>query len=500
MNENIPPGQQIREHSGLENEESAGLAAKARICEENLLDLKNKYLSLQDELETERKKIADMKSLFSSEEISAPNEPHIQEVREFIIDKLIRFLDELDIYPEEYELFKEITENLEYWINLKRKPWLEDKVVIAVMGKFSSGKSSIINKILGENLLPVDIEPATAVSTYISFGKELSIKYSLQEGSIRQTSAETFKSISKSAFDEINLASLIKYFVIEYPAHLNLRNISILDTPGYDSRDIDDKTKALAVVSECDYVFWIVDINDGQIKRDALEFIKQNLLDKTLYVIISKADTKPTPRQREDVREQIAETLTKAGIPFEGVILFSNKKPELMADLVSAMHDAPLIAKEDFYNMIDYRIRETKEKVKEKISALKQEIGELDKKNGEMEDRINTFVKRADSSREDTDRIKVDLTEYINKRFDSGPLGIVYGGNHANFVSLYSKFIRSYIATISDYRSAIDGITINTSLGIQKNQLDICNATLDKFEKALHNIHQLENEFWKLIN
>jgi predicted GTPase len=43
-------------------------------------------------------------------------------------------------------------------------------VDVAVLGQFKSGKSSFLNSLLGEDLLPVDVLPVTAVITRIGFG------------------------------------------------------------------------------------------------------------------------------------------------------------------------------------------------------------------------------------------------------------------------------------------------------------------------------------------
>jgi GTP-binding protein EngB required for normal cell division len=45
-----------------------------------------------------------------------------------------------------------------------------DQVDVVVLGRFKSGKSSLLNALLGRNVLPIDVLPATAVVTCISSG------------------------------------------------------------------------------------------------------------------------------------------------------------------------------------------------------------------------------------------------------------------------------------------------------------------------------------------
>ena len=46
------------------------------------------------------------------------------------------------------------------------------KSVVALGGGFSSGKSSFLNSLLGEDILPADLDPSTSVPTYIISGEE----------------------------------------------------------------------------------------------------------------------------------------------------------------------------------------------------------------------------------------------------------------------------------------------------------------------------------------
>jgi hypothetical protein len=46
----------------------------------------------------------------------------------------------------------------------------EDRFSIAVLGQFKRGKSSLLNAIIGSNLLPTGILPLTSVITIVRFG------------------------------------------------------------------------------------------------------------------------------------------------------------------------------------------------------------------------------------------------------------------------------------------------------------------------------------------
>ncbi len=52
----------------------------------------------------------------------------------------------------------------------------DDVVSVAVLGRFKAGKTSMLNQLLGEDLLPVQAIPATAVITRLSSGPRLTVR------------------------------------------------------------------------------------------------------------------------------------------------------------------------------------------------------------------------------------------------------------------------------------------------------------------------------------
>ena len=70
-------------------------------------------------------------------------------------------------FPELYFDFKQEYERFKDFLIFDK---LIGKNVVALGGGFSTGKSSFINSILDEDILPYDIDPTTSVPTYIVYG------------------------------------------------------------------------------------------------------------------------------------------------------------------------------------------------------------------------------------------------------------------------------------------------------------------------------------------
>ncbi len=233
-----------------------------------------------------------------------------------------------DAFPEEYKKKKSYFEDdLLSWAATEKKTWIKNKTAIAFVGEFSAGKTSIVNKILskgGSSLsLPVETKATTAIPTYISntIAKNISYNFFTQDNKLKGITENTFEKVDKAILAEVEgISSLIKYFVIKCP-NKNLKNLSILDTPGFSSNDNEDSERTLDVINECDALFWVFDVNTGTINNSSLKIIKENLR-KPLYIVINKIDTK-TEKEVSDVEKLIKETFKKESIEIKDVLRFS---------------------------------------------------------------------------------------------------------------------------------------------------------------------------------
>lgn len=185
---------------------------------------------------------------------------------------------------------------VEEWALSAKKTWLKNKTTIAFVGEFSAGKTSIVNRILSQDnpnipLLPVSAKATTAIPTYISGGIVTAYQFYSPDNILKSISESTFKRVTKEVLDQVEgLSSLITYFVMKYQ-NPNLNDLSILDTPGFNSNDSEDSRRTVEVINECDALFWVFDVNAGTVNRSSLSIIKKHLR-KPLYIVINKVDTK----------------------------------------------------------------------------------------------------------------------------------------------------------------------------------------------------------------
>lgn len=267
-----------------------------------------------------------------------------------------------------------VIDHCDQWTATKRKSWLDGKRTIAFVGEFSAGKTSIVNRILTQDnpdipKLPVSTKATTAIPTYIAGGSVVSYSFISGDGRRKEILEETFKKVSKEVLDQIKgVSSLIKYFVMTYK-NPNLNGLSILDTPGFNSNDSEDRDRTIDVINECDALFWVFDVNAGTVNRSSISIIKEKL-NKPLYIVINKIDTK-SESEIQKVEELIQKTLEEEGLKVEQFIRFSAKAS--IEDIMTPIHSVKKIeSRENF-------ISEIKEDLEHLLKVFKEKVDEQNK-------------------------------------------------------------------------------------------------------------------------
>ena len=299
-----------------------------------------------------------------------------------------------------------VIDHCDQWTATKRKSWLDGKRTIAFVGEFSAGKTSIVNRILTQDNpdipeLPVSTKATTAIPTYIAGGSVVSYSFISGDGRRKEILEETFKKVSKEVLDQIKgVSSLIKYFVMTYK-NPNLNGLSILDTPGFNSNDSEDRDRTIDVINECDALFWVFDVNVGTVNRSSISIIKEKL-NKPLYIVINKVDTK-SESEIQKVEELIQKTLKKEGLKIEQFIRFSSKAS--IEDIMTPIHSVKKIeSRENFISEIkedlEHLFKECKENVDKKNKSYTEESQNGDNIIDDIREEFNLLKKDCETVRQ----------------------------------------------------------------------------------------------------
>lgn len=337
-------------------------------CEKDLKSLQNDLEIKEEELANQSEELGRKEEAinFVNEILTAKDadgndvrelNQKVNEVEQFAYDELFSVFDQLGIWDKLAK--QKAKDQVWQWANLQKKTWLRGKKVIAFVGEFSAGKTSIVNRILSQDdkkapKLPVSSKATTAIATYISYGLDFNSQFTDPNGRLKNISRETFEKVNKEILQEVNVSSAITYFVMKYN-NKYMENLTILDTPGFNSNDQEDAQRTADVIKEADALFWVFDANTGEINQSSLNVIRKYLQDIPLYVVINKADTK-SPGELSKLEKHIRETIQKNDITVKDYLMFSQK--ESLDKLMSTIQSVPMGNDKDAYMYELYAIGE----------------------------------------------------------------------------------------------------------------------------------------------
>jgi len=189
---------------------------------------------------------------------------------------------------------------------------LESKAYqIAVFGRVSSGKSSLLNHILGTTVLPVGVTPITAVPTRIRHGSEPRLTVAYAGRNPERTELERLPEFVSEQFNPGNVKHVAR-IVVELPARRLQDGVIFVDTPGLGSLATAGAAETLAYLPSCDLGVVLIDAG-STLNQEDLKTL-QDLYEATIpaFVVLSKADLlRNEDRERvvDYTRAQIASRL-----------------------------------------------------------------------------------------------------------------------------------------------------------------------------------------------
>ncbi len=129
---------------------------------------------------------------------------------------------------------------------------------VAVIGEFKRGKSSLINALVGTELMPTDILPMTAVNTHLTYSDKQEIIIYFKDGTTQQSSLEQLIDFATKYDSEKEMqAQLINRVEVHYPSVFCKNHIEIIDTPGLN--DNEEMTRVtLNVLGEIDAAIMVI--------------------------------------------------------------------------------------------------------------------------------------------------------------------------------------------------------------------------------------------------
>jgi len=201
----------------------------------------------------------------------------------------VRLLRELERIISAYGL-TELRAPLKSLVDRAASPLFE----IAVFGRVSSGKSSLLNWWLGRALLPTGITPVTAVPTRIVHGESVRVQVERTDGKPLEVPVENIGDYVSEQGNPGNAKHVLSV-LLEAPSGQLEGGIRLVDTPGLGSLATAGAVKTLEYLPQCDLGILLIEAG-APVAPDDLD-VARALLDggSDLIIVLSKADRLAEP-------------------------------------------------------------------------------------------------------------------------------------------------------------------------------------------------------------
>lgn len=191
---------------------------------------------------------------------------------------------------------------------------------LLVLGDMKRGKSTFLNALLGENLLPSDVNPCTALLTVLRYGTEKKVTIYFSDNTppeqidfkefkhrytIDPAEAKRLEQNQELAFPNID------YALVEYPLSLLEKGIEIIDSPGLNDTEARNNL-SLGYINNCHAILFILSATQPctLAERRYLEnYIKDRGL--TVFFLLNAWDRVKESLINPDDPEELAEANTK---------------------------------------------------------------------------------------------------------------------------------------------------------------------------------------------
>lgn len=177
----------------------------------------------------------------------------------------------------------------------------EDRFNLVVVGRFSRGKTSLMNAVLGSDRLPTGIVPLTSVITTVTYGSKEQVVLEYQDRGLRSQIALTALPDYITQAGNPGNAKKIKVAEVHLPAEILRRGFFFVDTPGLGSPILENTRTTENFLPEAD-AFLLVTGYESPLSEDEARFLRGvSHSARRVFLVLNKQDTVDAKEREEAI-------------------------------------------------------------------------------------------------------------------------------------------------------------------------------------------------------
>ena len=185
---------------------------------------------------------------------------------------------------------------------------------VGIMGEFKRGKSTVINALLGKEILPADILPCSATLNQIQWDVKPRAEVRFKDGSVKEVEIDELANyVTKLTTESEQNAANVQDAVVYYPCQFCQNGVRIIDTPGLND---DERMNQVAesVLPILDAIVMVI-VPDAPFSISEADFVRNKVMVSDLgriIFVINKIDmVRDRDRQRviDSIKDKIRDSV-----------------------------------------------------------------------------------------------------------------------------------------------------------------------------------------------
>ncbi|MDD4600926.1 GTPase Der [bioreactor metagenome] len=314
--------------------------------------------------------------------------------------------------------------------NAKKVKQLAGKVVsqeftIAFCGHFSAGKSTIINRLVGENLLPSSPIPTSANLVKVKTGEEYAKVFFKNEKPRLYLAPYDYKMVKNYCKDGDQIQAIeISHFDSALPSQT-----AIMDTPGIDSADDAHRIATESAIHLADLIFYVMDYNHVQSELNFMFTKELTEAGKEVYLVINQVDKHSNQELSfAEFQASVVESFSSWGVKPADIFYTSlkqddhehNQFPQLQAFLAERLKEKDSLLLQSIFHSLQKIIKDhldlTTKKKELELQPFKDILNELPIKEQEaLAENYNRLMEEKNFLGEGLEKAESEFDIEVNK-------------------------------------------------------------------------------------
>ena len=165
----------------------------------------------------------------------------------------------------------------------------ENKFNLVVLGQFKRGKTTFINALLGEKLLPSAILPLTSIVTTLEYGPQMEVEVHFLNGQVKKIEPQNIRLYVTEKENPQNEKG-VKYVRVLHPASILKKGIILVDTPGVGSLYENNTDVTYGFLPRVDAGVFLLTV-DPPLSKEEIAFLKDVYPHvERIFFVLNKVD------------------------------------------------------------------------------------------------------------------------------------------------------------------------------------------------------------------